>query len=439
MRATAAILLSLLAACGGQSSPPAPADKVTAIVGAKVVDGTASAPISDGVILVRSGAVQAVGRLAEVQIPDGAETVDGAGKTVIPGLIDLHTHYMNASGPELDRQLGVQLAWGVTTARSIGVDDPAHIEQLRSTRQRGVPAPRLLTAGLGFTHPDGHPVGLDQLYRPKTAEEAREQVLALAHQRVDFVKMWVESKNGTIPKISPEIREAIADAAASHGIPVVAHIFDEEDVYHLAVREVTDFLHTVRDKEPMDQKFLDFCKSRNLSFTPTLTVIEAQWLLFEQPDTLLDDPEVRAASSAETAARLADEGWRQERLKAVTVDALKAELGRSQRFVKQVYGEGIWLGLGSDSNGETIPHGWGAHNEMRLLVEAGLTPLEVIRIATEASARRLGGHGADIGTLEPGKRADLLLLDADPTADIANARKIARVMQGGEWVDVARR
>jgi imidazolonepropionase-like amidohydrolase len=294
-----------------------------------------------------------------------------------------------------------------------------------------------LTAGLGFSHPDGHPAGLEPIYRPATPEQAREQVLALAHQRVDFVKMWVESKYGSIPKISTEVREAIVDAALSHGIPVVAHIFDEEDVYHLAVRDVTDFLHTVRDKEPMDAEFLELCKSRSLSFTPTLTVIEAQWLLMERPEVLLEDPEVRAASSAETAAQLADPAWRQERLKAVPLDIVKPELGRSQRFVKQMHAEGVWLGLGSDSNGATIPHGWGAHNEMRLLVEAGLTPLDVIRIATEASARRLGGHGADIGTLEPGKRADLLVLDADPTVEITDVRKIARVMQGGEWIDRA--
>jgi imidazolonepropionase-like amidohydrolase len=345
---------------------------------------------------------------------------------------------MEASGAELDRLLGVQLAWGVTTARSIGVDDQAHIEQLRSTRERGVAAPRLLTAGLGFSHPKGHPVGLAQIYRPETPEQARAQVRELANERVDFIKMWVDSKYGSIPKISPEVREAIADAALSHGIPVVAHIYDEEDVYHLAVRDVTDFLHAVRDREPMDEKFLELCKTRNVSFTPTLTVIESNWVLMEHPELLLDDPEVRAAASPEMAAQLADPAWRQQRLRAAPLDVLKPELGRAQRFTKQMFENGIWLGLGSDSNGETIPHGWGAHNEMRLMAEAGLSPLDVIRIATAASARRLGGYGADIGTLEPGKRADLLVLDADPTVEITNARKIARIMQGGEWVDRAR-
>jgi imidazolonepropionase-like amidohydrolase len=437
MRTAAGIPLLLLLGCAGEMTPPPPVDPVTAIVGAKLVDGTAAAPLENAVLIIRSGGISAAGPASTTPVPEGAEVFDATGKTIIPGLIDLHSHYMQASGPELDRQLGVQLAWGVTTARSIGVDDPEHIEQLRSARRRGVSAPRLLTAGLGFTHPQGHPVGLDQIYRPETPQQAREQVLQLANQRVDFLKMWVDTKYGSIPKVSTEVREAIADAAASHGIPVAAHIFDEEDVYHLAVRDVTDFLHTVRDREPMDEKFLELCTSRNVSFTATLTVIESNWLLMEHPELLLEDGEVRAAASAETAAHLADAAWRAARLRAAPLGVLKPELGRAQRFVKQMAENGVWLGLGSDSNGETIPHGWGAHNEMRLLAEAGLAPLDVLRIATEASASRLGGHGADIGTLEPGKRADLLVLDADPTIDIANSRKISRVMQGGEWVDRA--
>lgn len=432
--APAVILLLASAACAPEPRSP-PSDPVAAIVGAKIVDGTSNPPIENGAVLVRGGHIVAAGPRGSVTVPEGAEILDASGKTVIPGLIDLHTHYMNASGAELDRLLGVQLAWGVTTARSIGVDDPGHVEQLRSVKERGVAAPRLLTAGLGFSHPQGHPVALPQINRPATPSQAREQVLELANQNVDFIKMWVDSKYGSIPKISKEVREAIVDAAATHGIPVVAHIFDEEDVRHLAVRGVTDFLHTVRDREPMDHEFLELCRARDVSFTPTLTVIESNWLLLERPELLLDDPAVRAAASPETAEQLADAARRRDRLSSAPLDILKPELGRAQRFTKQMAENGIWLGLGSDSNGATIPHGWGAHNEMRLLVEAGLTPLEVIRIATEAGARRLGGYGADIGTLEPGKRADLLVLDADPTKDITNSRKIARVMQAGEWID----
>ncbi len=434
MRKAAGILLILAYGCASQA-PPAPEEPVVAIVGAKLIDGTASEPLDDSVVLVSSGAILAAGAPGEVEVPGNAEVFDASGKTVIPGLIDLHTHYMEASGAELDRQLGVQLAWGVTTARSIGVDDPAHVEQLRSVSQRGVAAPRLLTAGLGFTHPDGHPVALPQVHRPATPAQAREQVLALANQRVDFIKIWVDDKYRSIPKISKEVREAIVDAASTHGIPVVAHIFDEADVYHLAVREATDLLHTVRDREPMDEKFLELCEARNVSFIPTLTVIESNWLLMRRPEVLLDDAAVRAAVSAEAAGQIADPDWRAQRLAAAPLDILEPELGRAQRFSKQMADNGVWLGLGSDSNGATIPHGWGAHNEMRLLAEAGIAPLEVIRIATEASARRLGGHGADIGTLEPGKRADLIVLDADPTLDIENSRKIARVMQAGAWID----
>lgn len=430
----AALLLAALSACAPAELPVEEPPTLTVILGARLIDGSESPPLDDSVIVIERTRIRAVGTRASTPVPKGAEIIDAAGKTVIPGLIDLHCHY-HPYGDQAERAFGAQLAFGVTTARSIGVDDDELLAAIERARSGKTPAPRILTAGLGFTHPEGHPIALDFVRRPASADEARQGVRELAAQKVDFIKMWVESKYSTLPKIAPEIRAAIVEEARKRGIPVVAHIFEEADVNQLIELGVNDFLHTVRDTEPMDDDFLKLCRDHGVSFAATLTVIERNWYYAQVPEALEADPEALAAMSPAALAQVRSEEWRKQALADPLLPRLKAELARAQRFVKQMHEAGVHVTLGSDSGAGAIPTGWGTHNEMRLLVEAGLSPLEVIRIATAGNARRLGAKGADIGRLQAGKIADLILLTADPSQDIENSRRIERVMKGGEWVD----
>ena len=427
------VLTLLLAACGGGTAPEDFGPPVMALVGARLIDGTNAEPIDDSTILVMGERVTVVGPRSIVKIPPHAQIIDLEGKHVLPGLIDLHVHY--EPGPaEMPRVLGAQLALGVTGVRSIGTDDDARLAVLREAQSGAFPAPDIWTAGLGFSAPGGHPIAQADIYRPETPEDARTLVKELRVKNVDFVKMWIDDKYGALPKISVLVREAIVNEAVEQVIPVVAHVFDQADVLHLGELGVVDFLHCVRDKEPVDRQFVDYALERGLWFTPTLTVIESNWLLAENPGLIEGDPEGRAGMSAEARANFQDAAWRQEKLQSAPLEILKPELGRSQRFVKQMHDAGVYIGLGSDSNGATIPAGWGAHNELRLLVEAGLTPHEAILAGTARSAMRLN-VGNERGRLVPGFRADLIVLDADPLADINNSRAISRVMQAGRWVD----
>ena len=194
-------------------------------------------------------------------------------------------------------------------------------------------------------------------------------------------------------------------------------------------------MHAVRDVEPLPEEAVELCKLKDVSFATTLTVIESNWLFIEQPELLEADSEAVASLNPETVANIRDAAWRQAFLAKVPLDILKPELERSKRFFKQLYDAGVALTLGSDSGSGNIPTGWGSHNELRLLVESGIPPLEVLRIATGRSAKRLGAKGADFGVLQAGKIADLILLDGDPTQAITNTRTVSRVMQAGNWVD----
>jgi imidazolonepropionase-like amidohydrolase len=429
------VLLGFLLFSACSSLPPENAKPIVAIVGAKLIDGSDAAPIEDSVIVIEGTRIRAAGPRSSTPVPQGGEIVDGAGKVVIPGLVDLHVHFLGDRA-ELERGLRAELYFGVTTVRSIGLDTDERLAVIQDLRAGKTPGPRLYTAGRGFTHPQGHPIAHQPPRRPTSPDEAREQVRELAAQKVDFIKIWVDSKYGALPKITPEVRRAIAEEAAKHHIPVVAHIFDEEDVYQLGELGVSDFLHTVRDKEPLDARFIEFVKSHGISFAPTLTVIQRDWYFAENPQAL-QDPDVRFAMNSAALSDIENPETQRRMLENPDLQRSKDELARAGRFVRQMSAAGVALVAGSDSGAGAIPSGWGTHNEMALLVEAGLSPLEVIRIATSRGAKRVSEREPEFGLLEAGKIADLILLDADPLEDIRNTRKIARVMQAGQWVDRA--
>ena len=427
------LLAIVLSACGGDSLPTDDSPPPITILGAKLIDGSGGPPIDDAIIVIRGTKIQAAGPRSHTPVPKGGEIIDGAGKVIIPGLIDLHCHYFG-DRPQVERAFRTQLYFGVTTARSIGVD-PAETLAVFADAQAGkIPAPRLYTAGLGFTHPEGHPVDQPIVNRPAAEDEARNMVRDLAVQKVDFVKMWVESKNRTVPKITPEIRTAVVQEAAKHDIPSVAHISDEEDVHQLVALGVTDFLHTVRDRESVDDSFVQMCKSKGLSFSPTLSVAQGVWYLPESPEAL-DDQELRHAFSPDVLEDLTNAETREQMLDNPQLARLKKEYVIAERFVKRMQQAGVTIAAGSDSGAGNVATGWGTHHEMELLVGAGLSPMEAIVAATSNAAQVAERGEGNYGQLAPGKTADLLILGADPLADIKNTRKIERIMQAGGWVE----
>ena len=445
---TAAGLALILTGCGGAAPDETAAPDgagALALVGAQLIDATGAPPVADSVVVVRDGRIESAGPRDATPVPEGAETLDVSGKTIMPGLVNLHVHYRE--GPEeIERQFRSQLHYGVTTARSIGSDSPERVAHLLASAGRP-DAPRTYTAGTGFSYPGGfNAAGRNA---PTTEEKARELVRNQIALGVHFIKMWVNAVAEPGLKIPPEIRAAIIDEAIRNGAIPVAHIDDEADGRQLVEAGLRDFLHStvltfgpgagvpVDDPAPSPE-FIRMCLDSGAYFTPTLSIVQNRWHFAERPE-LLDDPELRAAFDMYNPDALA--GWDDPARRAEVVDDpgfedRKAAFRQVQDFVKTMHDAGVAVALGNDSGTPNVPFGWGMHHEMELYVEAGLTPMDAIVAATATGAAQMPPVGeADYGTLEAGKVADLIVLNADPLADITNTLGIDRVMRLGEWVD----
>ncbi len=439
----AAGLALTLTGCG--EAPPPEGAGAVALVGAQLIDATGAPPVADSVVVVRDGRIESAGARDTTPVPEGAETVDLSGKTIIPGLVNLHVHYRE--GPEeLERQFRSQLHYGVTTARSIGSDTPERVGYLLGAAGRS-DAPRTYTAGMGFSYPGGfNAAGRNA---PTTEEEARALVRDQIALGVHFIKMWVNAVAEPGLKIPPEIRAAIIDEAVANGAIPVAHIDDEADGRQLVEAGLRDFLHStvltfgpgagvpVDDPEP-SAEFIQMALDNGVYFTPTLSIVQNRWHFAENPE-LLDDPELRAAFemyNPDALARLDDPDVRAEIVDDPGFEDRRAAFRQVQDFVKTMHDAGVAVALGNDAGTPNVPFGWGMHHEMALYVEAGLTPMDAIVAATATGAGRMPPVGeADFGTVEAGRAADLVVLNADPLADIRNTLDIDRVMRLGEWVD----
>ena len=258
--------------------------------------------------------------------------------------------------------------------------------------------------------------------------------------------MWVNEVDEPGLKITPEMRTIIIDEALRSGAIPVAHIDDEADGRQLVEAGLRDFLHStvltfgpgagapVDDPEPSEE-FIQLCLNNDVSFTPTLSIVQNGWHFAEHPE-LLEDQDLRTAFNPDALARWDDPEARAEVVNADDFEDRKAAFRQLQDFVKTMHDAGVKVALGNDAGTPNVPFGWGMHHEMALYVDAGLTPMEAIVAATATGAGRMPPFGqADFGTLEAGKVADLIVLTADPLIDIQNTLAIDQVMRLGEWVN----
>ena len=394
-----------LAGCEPAPEPPPPTPESSVVVyeGARLIVGDGSAPIENGTFSVDEGQIIEVGAAGSIAVPDGAARVDLSGMTVIPAIVDAHVH-MSTTRDELIADLQRRAYFGVGAAISMGSDDAGTPLEIRN---EVIPdAARFLSAGLGITSPEP---GRRVVHWVTTEDEARQAVRDEAARDVDMIKIWVDDRDGQYDKLSPEIYTAVIEEAHANGLQVAAHIFNLEDGKGLLQAGVDVFAHGVRDRD-IDQEFLDLVAERpDVVLVPNLPArgvpTDLGWLAGTMPD---DQLQALQATEADPAAQEAH--------------------GIQARNLARLSEAGMIVAFGTDGN---TP--WAAHVEMEDMVEAGMSPADVIVAATGTSAAALGL--TDMGTIEAGKSADFVVLEANPLDDITNTRRIASVYLRGEEVD----
>lgn len=414
-----------------------------ALMGARYFDGTAlRGPVT---LLLAGGRLRSILPEGAPTLPEGARQVDLAGQVVLPGLIAGHSHIGHVVGVEAGRQFftreGVEaqlqryLTFGFTSVVALGMGPPPFHALRRESQEGRLGGATLYGAGPGLSLPGGAPppalmkLDEDQVARASDPAGARAAVDRMAELGVDAVKLWIEDAGGQLPMMPPEMVRATVEAAHRHNLPVVAHIHDLKHA-RIAVDAGVDILgHGIRDAEA-EPALIQAMRQANTGYIPTIQIDEAEYLYLDRPE-LAEDPFFRAATTEALRARLGEEAWKDgQRAKA---DRHRASVRMNQRNLLLLREAGIRIGFGTDSGATPLRlPGFAEHRELSLMVEAGLPPAEALRIATEGTAALFGLEGR--GVLREGARADLLVLSADPLADISNSRRIAAVWQAGRQV-----
>ena len=404
MRQVSAVTIATIFALAISSGFADPARaQVTAYEGARLIVGDGRT-IDSATLVVEGARIAQAGAATAVRVPAGATRVSLTGKTVMPMLIDTHTH-LGRTRETLVRDLKRRAYYGVSTALSMGTD-PYNMLPLRSETIPG--AARFLSAGRGITMPE--PGRLSVPHWINNEAEGRKAVEELAAQKVDIVKIWVDDRGGKYKKLTPAIYGAIIDEAHKRGLRVTAHLFNLDDAKGLIRAGVDALAHGVRDKD-IDDEFVAMFKARpSLILTPNLpdrgVKVDLSWLRVGMPAAEVDNLEKRNTDRAD----------------------LQHFYGIQARNLAKLNAAGARITLGTDGN-----RPWSPHDEMADMVIAGMTPMQVIVAATRNSAEFL--KIADAGTLQAGKSADFIVLDANPLDDIANTRRIAAVFLRGAAVD----
>jgi imidazolonepropionase-like amidohydrolase len=375
-----------------------------AIVGARLIDGTGRTPVEDAVVTVRNGRIAAVGR-GKVSLPAGMPVVDAKRKTLIPGLWEMHTHY---SGIEFGPAL---LAAGVTTARDCGGEFDFLLAQRRAI---DAPAPRLLLAGLvdaGGIKAFGHVTA-------ETPEEGRAVVRRYRDAGFEQIKLYTF--------LTPDVIKAIAAEAHRFGMTVTGHVpqaFNAFEGVEAGMDQINHLNYASRMiREAGEGKAVAFFRDHHTVIDPTAGWGEMAGHA-RDVDVATFEPGILRAPPVLDAKYRGMGGQ-------TTAEQMKARITQTLATIGALHKGGVAIVPGSDTG--LVGHG--LHRELELYVQAGMTPMEAIQSATIVSARALK-LDRDSGTIEPGKRADLVLIDGDPSADIREIRKVSGVVADGRLYD----
>ena len=417
---------------------------VTVFRGARLILGDESPTIENAAFIVEGGRFAAVGASDQIQIPANATIVDLTGKTVMPAIVDAHSHigYMKdlTTGPEnytreniLDHMY--KFAYhGVAASQAMGSDFGVMPFQLRNEILAGQypDAARFLTAGRGLSPPDDiKPTNMRHAaYVALTEEGVRADVRELDYWNVGLIKTWLTHRNGSVRQMEPQLFEAIVEEAHENGMRVMVHSTEIENAKAALRARVDVFGHMITD---VDEELIALFKAR-----PDTAVLLAQVGRRTIHAPYLDPPDPLLVETVKPAqiARLRDAI---AATSAEERERVRENWDKTARNIMRLHNADVRIGIGSDGGGQGQDRyiGFTAHTEIENMVAAGMTPMEAIVAGTRNGAIVLG-LADELGTVAVGKSADFIVLNASPLEDITNTRAIDRVYLRGRLVDRAR-
>ena len=442
---TNSVLCTLLATFAGNVSAQEVEADFLALIGGQLIDGTGSNAVVDSVVLVSGSRIVAIGTVGELDIPENATVIDTNGMSVLPGLIDLHMHFdilghidigvwLPAHKHEMRTRImplaaKAKLHAGVTTVRDVG-GNPENSLWLRDMVSSGeIVGPRVVSAGPMLrreanVYGDGSYVDSWGVAGP---DEARHAVRNVDEMGFDLIK-------AQDPGFSLEEFTAIYSEAHRLGKRIASHLYDVDDIRRAlraglgkydtiehfgvgsALKYDSDILQMILDQEvAVVPTIVFFDSSMEMGHNRESTDV-AEWR--DLPDDLYQ--EIRSSI-------------RETDVNAATLLGRETDEMRSGRYAKlrQAYAAGVIFGVGTDSGTSTNPHHSAIWREMALLQDkVGMSPMEVVQAATRTNAEIIGWSD-QLGTLEVGKLADIIVVNGDPLRDVAELRTIRHVIKGG--------
>lgn len=394
--------------------------QTTAYVGGSVWDGTGASIIRNATMVVEDGRITAVSPSAE--IPAGTEIVFLEGKVLIPGLINTHGHVSGRWAAEdvVDEQdrirgdLELFAKYGVTTVNSLG--DGLAVIEVRKSSSPLDPRARLLSAGA--------------VIAGDTPEAARNQALANADAGVDWLKLRVDDNLGSSRKMPWDAVQAVMNIGNERGLRVATHLFYLEDAKRLIDMGTGMIAHSVRDTD-VDQEFIDSLLESGICYVPTLTREVSTYIYGTRPG-FFDDEFFTEYANEDEIERLSEPAYMERTLASASGAAYRVALVQAMENMVILQDAGAPVTFGTDAGPAGRFPGYFEHMELALMVGGGLTPTQALLAATSVAASCLGLD--DIGTLEPGKWADFIVLDEDPTRDITYTQMIDQVYVAGQPV-----
>ena len=443
----AACLVVAMGCSGAQEpegTPPAP--PTLAISGATLIDVTGGASIQDAVILVEGSRIQQVGPSSEVPVPSGVEVIEATGKFVIPGLADMHNHLAEGRfgfgqrEQDYQRNLASLLAWGITSVYSTGIPDLEIYGDLkRISSDPASPYPHFYGVGMTFGAEGGH--GSIGGFAPATPEEAREGVRENAAAGADGIKFVYSpvtyALQAGLPQLEPEVMEAIIDEAHQNGLEAMVHAPILDDAKEALRAGADGLVHGIIDQE-IDQEFIELMQENQAFYMTTHAIFEAAGDIGGWAQRLQEFDRSGRTSQVEIENGLSPELASEWEALWDNFAYMRERMPVLRANTRTAYEAGFLVVAGSDTgdSGAGVINGLSLQVELQLLAESGLTPHQVLQTAT-INAARMVGREADLGSVEAGKLADLVILNADPLADIRNVNDIHRVVKGGIAYDPA--